>query len=119
MDRSKALNTMLEAAELSKMIEELMAPQGTDKLPVILSGMRVTMRAIRERILASHEMLAREMVNNAKLRAEARDENEAAIRQSSALSRPELEAPAERPLSGSALLTNRSSLRAALEKQSE
>jgi len=72
MDRARALNTLVEAADLTRMIEELMASKDAATLESTLAGIRITTRTIRERILASHEMLSREMVQEARTKLEAR-----------------------------------------------
>jgi len=119
MDRSKALNTLLEAAELTKMIEELMSPHNADRLAHTFTGMRVTLRSIRERIVAGHEMLAREMVSGARARTDAREEADIPHRPMIAASRPDIETPSERPANGVNILNGRPGLRTTIEKQNE
>lgn len=65
MDRSKALNGLVEAADLAKMIEEILS-LGADRVPSTIPGVRITVKNLRERILASHDALARELISHAR-----------------------------------------------------
>jgi hypothetical protein len=59
MENNQALYKLLEAAALVGMVEELSNPANIEKLsPTSLSGVRITLRGIRETILASHAALA-------------------------------------------------------------
>jgi len=70
MDQSKALNTLLEAVDLVGMIEDLTDPARSETLsPSIRSGMRITLRNVREAIIASHKIFAAELVNRSRASA--------------------------------------------------
>lgn len=72
MDQSNALNRLLEASDLVKMMEELIAPGNYERLsPSSLSGARITLRTLRDSILASHDALAGELVTRSKGRLDA------------------------------------------------
>lgn len=59
MEQSKALNKLSESADLVGMVEELMSPAVLQQLsPSAISGLRVTLRTVREQILTSHDALA-------------------------------------------------------------
>ena len=61
MDRSRALNELSEAADLMRMVEELMAGN-PEKVAQCINGIRVTVRNARQAIVESHDALARELV---------------------------------------------------------
>lgn len=65
MDRSKALNTLIESTDLVRMLEEVMN-MSPDRVAGTVAGMKLTLKGIRERILASHDILARELIANAR-----------------------------------------------------
>lgn len=61
MDHSAALHKLMEAAALVGMVEELANPGTFERLsPSSLSGLRITLRNIRESIVASHDALTEE-----------------------------------------------------------
>lgn len=61
MDHSAALHKLMEAAALVGMVEELANPGTFERLsPSSLSGLRITLRTIRESIVASHDALTGE-----------------------------------------------------------
>jgi hypothetical protein len=63
MDQNTALHKLLESADLAKMLEELVAPGNLERLsPASLSGIRVTLRSLREAMLVCHDLLAGELV---------------------------------------------------------
>ncbi len=67
MDQSTALNKLLEASDLVRMLEDLTAPANFARLSSgAVSGLRITLRSLREGILASHDCLAAEVVARAK-----------------------------------------------------
>jgi hypothetical protein len=71
MDQSKALQKLTEAADLSGMVEELIRASQSERLsPAAASGMRITLRTIRESILNSHDVFAGELVARTRGRAE-------------------------------------------------
>lgn len=59
MEQNQALYKLLEAAALAGMIEDLASPGSLEKLsPTSISGLRITLRSIRDTILASHAALS-------------------------------------------------------------
>lgn len=67
MDQSTALHRLLEAADLIKMVEDLTAAGTFEKLaPSSLSGVRITLRQVKDNILASHDTLAGGLVARAR-----------------------------------------------------
>lgn len=71
MDQNTALHKLLEAADLAKMIEELVAPGSLERLsPASVSGVRVTLRTLRESMLACHDLLAGDLVARARAKYE-------------------------------------------------
>lgn len=100
MDQNTALQKLLEIADLSRMVEDLVAPGNLERLaPASLSGIRVTLRAIRETTLACHDSLAGELSQRARPRVEADIQsvsNESVVRtESPAIVRPPV--PIEQP----------------------
>ena len=79
MDRSRALNELSEAADLMRMVEELMSGN-PEKVAQCINGIRVTVRNAREAIVESHDALARELV--AALRARSNTQEGAPIARS-------------------------------------
>lgn len=72
MDQSKALQRLTEAADLTAMVEELLKGAQNDKaLNTGMPGIRLTLKSIREAILASHDVFAGEMVARSRGRAES------------------------------------------------
>lgn len=61
---SNALNKLLESADLIKMLEDLTSP-GTLSGSSI-AGLRLTLKNVREAVLASHDALAENVVSRAK-----------------------------------------------------
>lgn len=71
MDQNQTLRKLLEAADLAKMVEELVAPGHLERLsPAGLSGIRVTLRALRETMIACHDVVATEQGSRARVRIE-------------------------------------------------
>ena len=67
MEQSKALQSLLESADLMKMLEDIIASGTIDRLsPSSLSGMRLTLKSVREQVLSSHDSLASEMISRSK-----------------------------------------------------
>jgi hypothetical protein len=65
-DNNKALVRLLESADLVKMLEDLIAPSALGKLsPAVLSGVRVTLRNVREAMLSCHDSFAAEQTKAA------------------------------------------------------
>lgn len=63
METVKNLHKLLEIADLAGMVEDLMNPTTMSTLsPASWSGMRITLRNIKESILTAHDKLASDMV---------------------------------------------------------
>ncbi|MFM1848897.1 MAG: hypothetical protein RL417_2371 [Pseudomonadota bacterium] len=58
MEETRALLRLLEAADLIGMVEELSAHPRGELSPIARAGLRVTLKNVRESILASHDSLA-------------------------------------------------------------
>lgn len=68
MDQSKALHKLLEAADLIGMVEDLTEPKRIENLSAASwTGMRITLRTVREAILASHNTLAKDLVERSRI----------------------------------------------------
>lgn len=73
MEHSKALHQLAEAADLIKMLEDLTNPTVVQQLsPATWSGMRVTLRAVRDAISSSHTVLAHDFISRSRAQLEAR-----------------------------------------------
>lgn len=71
MEQSKALTRLLEAADLTGMLEELANSASSGKLSAAgLAGMKLTLHAIRETILSSHDTLASSLVSRSRTQSE-------------------------------------------------
>ena len=69
MDQSKALQKLTESADLIGMIEDLVRVSQSERLSAAtISGMRHTLRNIRESILASHDQFASDLVIHSRSR---------------------------------------------------
>lgn len=120
MDQSKALQRLTESADLVGMVEELVRASQGDKLsPATFSGMRITLRNIREAILSSHDVLAGQFISRTRARTDMAG-------MSAPINQPQSEAMIEsdsaaNPVIGdpSRLGIRRQSLRSSLEKVSE
>lgn len=67
MEESKALHKLVEAQDLVGMIETMLSPEMTEKLPPSAwSGVRITLRTIREMIGTSHASMANDFVQRSK-----------------------------------------------------
>ena len=67
MEPSHALQGLIEAAELVKMLEDLCSPGTFEKISSgSMGGMRVTLRGVRKGILQSHDVLATKMIQQAR-----------------------------------------------------
>jgi hypothetical protein len=67
MVQREALKTLLEAADLISMVEDLFAPGVAEKLSAgSVSGMRLTLRGVRNAILEGHDILAADLVMKSK-----------------------------------------------------
>lgn len=59
MDQGTALQKLMEAAALVGMVEELANPSTLERLSATsISGLRITLRSIRESIISSHAALS-------------------------------------------------------------
>jgi hypothetical protein len=82
MEERKPLYKLTEAADLLAMIEELYAPQTMTKASAItLSGVRITLRTIREMILSSHDALVQDLMSKSREVSMARNAPAAAAPQ--------------------------------------
>ena len=68
IETRKALGSIAEAIEISKMLEELMAPGRESQLLSVLPGLRLTLKDTRERMTKAHSAIALDVVNTAKER---------------------------------------------------
>jgi hypothetical protein len=67
MEESKALHRLVEAQDLVGMIETMLSPEMADKLsPSAWSGLRITLRSVREMIGTSHAAMANDFVSRSK-----------------------------------------------------
>lgn len=67
MEPSHALQGLIEAAELVKMLEDLCSPGTVEKVSSSsMGGVRVTLRGIRKGILQSHDVLAARLIQQAR-----------------------------------------------------
>jgi hypothetical protein len=72
MEQNTGLHKLLEAADLAKMVEELIAPTNLERLsPASISGIRITLKTLRESMLQCHDALAGDLVARARNRQEA------------------------------------------------
>jgi hypothetical protein len=91
MDQTKALHELLEAADLVRMLEELSNPGVCEKLSTSsMSGMRITLRNIREQILHSHDVMAGHLVNKAKAAVDAKSNGSHDLKASDIVSETDL-----------------------------
>lgn len=67
MEESKALVRLLETADLVAMVEDLMSPGACERLSASSwSGMRVTLRNVKEMIRTSHAALSESVIQRAR-----------------------------------------------------
>ena len=67
MEESKALHRLVEAQDLVGMIETMLSPEMTERLtPSAWSGLRITLRSVREMIGSSHAAMANDLVSRSK-----------------------------------------------------
>lgn len=67
MEQSNSLHSLLEVADLLAMVEDLSDPERVQKLSsASWTGMRITLRNARERLLKSHSDLSRGLVQSAR-----------------------------------------------------
>ncbi len=67
MEESKALHKLLEIADLVGMVEEMMNPASSERLSsASWSGMRITLRNVRDMVQASHATLSSDFVHRSR-----------------------------------------------------
>jgi|GEM_PF-5602525 len=67
MEESKALNRLIEAQDLVGMIEDLLSPATLERLSSSSwSGVRITLKNIKEIIQSSHSALAADLVHRSR-----------------------------------------------------
>lgn len=65
--QSQALHDLVESADLVRMIEDLTSPSNIENISsASWSGMRITLRQIREIIARSHNVLAKDLIERSK-----------------------------------------------------
>jgi len=62
VDQNKTLNSLLECADLIAMLEELVSSKNGNSAATA-SGLRITLRNIREQILMGHDSLAQVLIS--------------------------------------------------------
>ena len=71
MEQTKALQGLMESADLVKMIEDITSPGILERLTASsFSGVRITLRSIRESILSSHDILAADLISRSRINYE-------------------------------------------------
>ena len=72
MEQSKALQALMEAGDVVKMLEEITTPAVLSSISAAsMAGVRVTLKNLRESILASHDALAGQVIQRAKVQLES------------------------------------------------
>ena len=67
MEQTKALQGLLDAADLTKMVEEMTRPGSLEDLSTsALAGLRLTLSHIRSQILLSHDALAARLIQDSR-----------------------------------------------------
>lgn len=66
MEGSRALMKLLEAADLLGMVEEIGIGSGGEMSPLTRAGIRITLKNVRESLLASHDALVEELSESAR-----------------------------------------------------
>lgn len=118
MDQSKALNRLIEAADLVGMIEDLTDPGRIESLSAAsLSGLRITLRGVRDTILSSHGALASDLVSRAKssTMSQISENRQRSTQLSQRVAKESMPTPQKSESSAAPQIT-RKDLRAALEK---
>lgn len=76
MSQSQSLNQLIDAADLISMLEDLTRPSSIQQVsPATMSGLRVTLRTIREMVVDSHDNLAKNFVDKARNDGAPRNSN--------------------------------------------
>ena len=127
MDESRALNKILECADLIAMLEDLSSAASRGALSASgISGIKITLRGIREQLLGSHDILAKTVMTktqNAGMQAPAAAiSNIPQARENANIARPMDYSPGTRPVNAigpdNGTMTRRD-LRAMIEKAAE
>ncbi len=111
MEKTQALNMLVEAADLVKMIEDI-AALPNEKINSNMAGIKLNLRMVRERILASHDRFASEYIAQARAKIEPPTEPKPFNTQKEISS-------TEQPNDNSRLSFKRRDLRAEMEKSIE
>ncbi len=112
---SQALRNISESADFIQMIEDLTNPANIDKItPAALSGMRLTLRNVRESLVDSYEQLSKGFVERSKSSA-SRPSNAASSQSNGAALKSSSSAGAPTPK----VEFSRGDLKAALERYVE
>ncbi|MDZ4784634.1 MAG: hypothetical protein SGJ02_01030 [bacterium] len=86
LETRNALNSLSDAIELTKMVEELMTPGREAQLVNILPGIRLTLRNSREVMTQSHSTISKDFVAVARTKLEEMKQQKAAASTSNGLS---------------------------------
>ena len=118
MEQAKALQGLLDAADLTKMVEEMTRPGSLEALSTsALAGLRLTLSHIRGQILLSHDALAAQWVQDSRRGEPASIELEETVSQEGMNGKPSINNTILS--SGGAPRVNRQTLRASLERMIE
>ena len=79
VETRKALGSISDAIEVTKMLEELMTPGLEAQLMTVLPGLRIALREAREKISKAHTAIALDVVNTAKERIAEMKQNRVSI----------------------------------------
>lgn len=67
MEESKALQKLIEAADLVGMVEDLLSPASSERLSASAwSGLRITLRNVKDTIQGAHSKLAADLVQRSR-----------------------------------------------------
>jgi hypothetical protein len=112
--QSQALHNIAEAADLIRMIEDLTNPTNLENLSSSSwSGMRITLRQVRESIMSSHGVLANDLISRSKATTGAQAQQATATQSSSSV------APAAAAKTSSNPAYSRQDLKSSLERYIE
>jgi hypothetical protein len=72
MEQGRALQALVEAADLVRMLEDITNPSVLSSISAAsMAGVRVTLKNVRESILASHDTLAAQVIHRARVHLDA------------------------------------------------
>jgi len=72
MEQSKALQALKEAGDLVRMLEEITHPNVLASLSAAsMPGVRITLKNVRESIISSHDALAGQVIQRAKVQLDS------------------------------------------------